>query len=280
MYGKNCQKGILWEYKIPEFKEYKEIIADKLSVDIKNVVPDAEFIQDLGADSLDTVVILQDFEEMYGINVPDYEAEKLLTVQEAFDYLKNKVRQKIEDEGKILEAYLNEKAGKTPDFGEYIEVITETLGVHEDEVKEDASFADDLGADSLDTVKLIQTFEEVYGIKIPSSDAERLTTVKKGLDYLRKEVRQKMMREGKIWLKMGEVIVERLVVGKEKIKFPASFADDLGKDSHDHAELMMALEDEFDVEIPDEDAEKLTTVGKTFDYLNKKDISKYILENM
>lgn len=180
----------LKEYKIPEFKEYREFVADELKVDIKKVVPGAEFIQDLGADSLDTVVILQKFEDIYGIGIPDHEAENLFTVQKAFDYLKGKVRQKIEYEGKILEAYNKAKDPdftelKMPDFNEYKKIITETLGVNEDNVKEGSSLIYDLGASSLNMAELLTNLEKKYGIDIPDYDAEKFTDVQKGFEYLK-----------------------------------------------------------------------------------------------
>lgn len=70
--------------------------------------------------------------------------------------------------------------------------------------------------------------------------------------------------------KFKEIIVDRLGVDPNEITPEASFIDDLGADSLDTVELVMAFEEEFDIEIPDEDAEKLTTVGKAKEYLEKK----------
>jgi acyl carrier protein len=69
--------------------------------------------------------------------------------------------------------------------------------------------------------------------------------------------------------KMAEIIVEQLSVDKEKVVAGASFVDDLGADSLDLVELIMAMEEEFDVEIPDEDAEKIATVQDAIDYVKK-----------
>ncbi len=69
--------------------------------------------------------------------------------------------------------------------------------------------------------------------------------------------------------KMVEIIVEQLSVDKEKVVVGASFVDDLGADSLDLVELIMAMEEEFDVEIPDEDAEKIGTVQDAIDYVKK-----------
>ena len=69
--------------------------------------------------------------------------------------------------------------------------------------------------------------------------------------------------------KMIDIIEEQLSVDREKIVPGASFVDDLGADSLDLVELIMAMEEEFEVEIPDEDAEKITTVQDAIDYVDK-----------
>ena len=70
--------------------------------------------------------------------------------------------------------------------------------------------------------------------------------------------------------KVHEIIVEQLGVDAGEVKDGASFIDDLGADSLDTVELVMAFEEEFDIEIPDEDAEKLNTVGDAVKYLEGK----------
>jgi acyl carrier protein len=70
--------------------------------------------------------------------------------------------------------------------------------------------------------------------------------------------------------KVKQIIAEKLGVSEDKITPTASFVDDLGADSLDQVELIMAFEDGFDIEIPDEDAEKLRTVKDALDYLSKK----------
>lgn len=70
--------------------------------------------------------------------------------------------------------------------------------------------------------------------------------------------------------KVKDIIVEQLGVDPEKVKAEASFIDDLGADSLDIVELVMAMEEEFDLEIPDEDAEKLKTVNDVQTYLTSK----------
>ena len=63
-------------------------------------------------------------------------------------------------------------------------IIMEQLGVSEEEVKPDASFVDDLGADSLDLVELVMALEEEFGQEIPDEDAEKIATVKDAIDYV------------------------------------------------------------------------------------------------
>lgn len=70
-----------------------------------------------------------------------------------------------------------------------------------------------------------------------------------------------------VFQKIRSVIVDQLGVSEDEVTHEASFSDDLGADSLDTVELVMALEEEFGTEIADEDAEKLTTVGKTVDYI-------------
>ena len=69
-------------------------------------------------------------------------------------------------------------------FEKVRDVIVEKLGVDAAKITEDASFIDDLGADSLDTVELIMQFEEVFDIEIPDEDAETITTVGKAVSYV------------------------------------------------------------------------------------------------
>tara|TARA_Y100000815_G_scaffold72262_1_gene61013 strand:+ start:1146 stop:1376 length:231 start_codon:yes stop_codon:yes gene_type:complete len=69
-------------------------------------------------------------------------------------------------------------------FDKVKEVIIDKLGVEEDKIVPEASFVDDLGADSLDTVELIMQLEEEFGIEIPDEEAEKMTTVKSVVDYI------------------------------------------------------------------------------------------------
>ena len=66
-------------------------------------------------------------------------------------------------------------------------IVVEHLGVDAEKVTEEASFIDDLGADSLDTVELVMAFEEEFGVEIPDDAAEKITTVKDAIDYIEKQ---------------------------------------------------------------------------------------------
>ena len=70
-------------------EQVKKIIADKLSVELDEVVPAASFVDDLGADSLDLVELIMSIEEEFDVEISDDDAEKLITVQDAMDYIAN-----------------------------------------------------------------------------------------------------------------------------------------------------------------------------------------------
>ena len=71
----------------------KEIIIDQLGVDAKEVAPEASFIEDLGADSLDTVELVMALEEEFGVEIPDEDAEKISTVGEASKYIREHTKE-------------------------------------------------------------------------------------------------------------------------------------------------------------------------------------------
>ena len=77
------------------------------------------------------------------------------------------------------------------------------------------------------------------------------------------------MSSEEIFEKVKAIIVEQLVVADTAVTMEASFIDDLGADSLDIVELVMAIEEEFDIEIPDSDAEKVVTVGDVVDYIKE-----------
>lgn len=70
-------------------------------------------------------------------------------------------------------------------------IIAEQLGVKQEEVTNEASFVDDLGADSLDTVELVMAFEEEFGIEIPDEDAEKITAVGEAIKYIEEKTAHK-----------------------------------------------------------------------------------------
>lgn len=71
-------------------EKVKEIIAKQLGVNVAEVTPEASFVEDLGADSLDTVELVMAFEETFNIEIPDEDAEKITKVKDAIEYIKKK----------------------------------------------------------------------------------------------------------------------------------------------------------------------------------------------
>ena len=78
------------------------------------------------------------------------------------------------------------------------------------------------------------------------------------------------MKMEEVQAKLKEIVMDRLNAEEDQIKPEASFVEDLGADSLDIVELIMGIEEEFDIEIPDEDAEKLTTVEEAMNYVKLK----------
>lgn len=74
-----------------KIKKVKQIVAEKLGVDEAKVIPEASFVEDLGADSLDNVELVMELEHQFGIDIPDEEAQKIQTVKDAIDYVTSKV---------------------------------------------------------------------------------------------------------------------------------------------------------------------------------------------
>src|SRR5579864_6259068 len=76
----------------PSYEKFRSLIAEQLGVDVDKVTPEASFTEDLKADSLDLVEMVMAFEEEYGMEISDEDAQKLRTVGEAWDYVKGKVQ--------------------------------------------------------------------------------------------------------------------------------------------------------------------------------------------
>src|SRR6476646_2773240 len=171
----------------------KQIIVDQLGVDSGDVTPASSFVDDLGADSLDRVELIMALEETFGMEIPDEDAEKISTVQDAVDYIQRNAKS-IKQEKPKDPNYQQSIEGDTKPMAAAVEdkvkqIIVEQLGVDEGEVTPNASFVDDLGADSLDTVELVMAFEEAFDIEIPDEDAEKIRTVKDAIDYIDKHAK-------------------------------------------------------------------------------------------
>ncbi len=74
------------------FEKVAKIIVDKLGIEAEEITPEASFIEDLGADSLDIVELIMDMEEEFGLEIPDEEAETIVTVQDAVNYIENNLK--------------------------------------------------------------------------------------------------------------------------------------------------------------------------------------------
>jgi len=134
----------------------RKIVIEHLDADPEKVTEKASFIDDLGADSLDNVELVMAFEEEFDIEIPDDAAEHIQTVGDAVKFIAERVKK----------------------------IVVEHLGVDESKVTENASFIDDLGADSLDTVELVMAFEEEFGCEIPDDAAEKILTVKDAINFI------------------------------------------------------------------------------------------------
>src|SRR5215470_16025445 len=171
----------------------KQIIVEQLGVDEGEVTPGASFVDDLGADSLDTVELVMAFEEAFDIEIPDEDAEKIRTVQDAISYIEQHAKaskQSCPSNSARSRHIPGRSLAKMASVDERVkQIIVEQLGVDEGEVTPNASFVDDLGADSLDTVELVMAFEEAFDIEIPDEDAEKIRTVKDATDYIEKHAK-------------------------------------------------------------------------------------------
>jgi acyl carrier protein len=105
-----------------------------------------------------------------------------------------------------------------------------------------------------------------WGARFPP--AGFLTRIRRGERRAQPTTRGNNKAMSSIEERVRKIVVEQLGVKEDEVTLEASFVDDLGADSLDTVELVMALEEEFDTEIPDEDAEKITTVQQAIDYIN------------
>lgn len=76
------------------FEKVRDVVVDKLGVDAAKVTPEASFVEDLGADSLDTVELVMQFEEEFGVTIPDEDAENIRTVGDAVKFIEAKLAEK------------------------------------------------------------------------------------------------------------------------------------------------------------------------------------------
>src|SRR5262249_15935399 len=158
---------------------------DQLGVEASAITPGASFVDDLGADSLDRVELVMALEEAFEVEIPDSDADKIVTVQDAMEYIQRHAKSVKQGSGRGRDVRRKQKERQMPTAVEekVKQIIVEQLGVDEGEVTPNASFVDDLGADSLDTVELVMAFEEAFDLEIPDEDAEKIRTVKDAIDY-------------------------------------------------------------------------------------------------
>ena len=140
------------------------------------------------------------------------------------------------------------------------------MGIEENEIELSSTFVENLGADSLDVVELVMAFEEEFEIEIPDDVIYKLGTVEDVVSFVENPepilnaVELDRARLEQIADRVKKIIAAQLGIDAEKIKGYSTWAA-LGADSLDLVELVMAFEEEFNVEIPDYVAEKVETVG-------------------
>jgi len=136
------------------------------------------------------------------------------------------------------------------------EIVMDRLGVSEDQITPGASFVNDLGADSLDTVELIMALEEEFKIDIADDDAEKLLTVGDATSYIES------------WVKLRELLAAVLGVSEDQVGGESKMAE-LGVSGAKLGELVQALNKEFKTELSDEEVGKLESVKDLFGYLRE-----------
>ncbi|KAG0054852.1 hypothetical protein BGZ83_010304 [Gryganskiella cystojenkinii] len=271
-------------------KRVKIIVAEQLGLPLSEIKNEASFVDDLGADELDRAELVIDLEAAFDIEIPDEDAEKITTVQDAINY----------------------------------DIVAERLGVPTSEIKNQASFVNDLGADELDVVEIIKELEKEFDISISDEDAEKITTVQNAIDYVRFLLRlptflhdsqnsflprsetmkiqyvlalclvssfvvaaphpllypgdgssplsiaktfSSLEKRSNVEKRVKNIVAEILGLPLHEITNEASFVNDLGADELERGEIDIALEAAFDIEIPEEQAEKITTVQDAINYV-------------
>ena len=133
--------------------------------------------------------------------------------------------------------------------------VAKRLGIERENVSEETEFK------VLESEGALAALKELFEVDINEEDAQKATTAG---DVL------KLVRGGQtVEDKVAAIVAERMGVKKEDIGEQTAFVTDLGADSLDQVELMMELEDEFDLNIPDEDAENIATIGDAIKYIKE-----------
>jgi len=131
-----------------------ELVCEQLGATQEQVSPEASFTEELGASPEDKAKAIQVVAAEYGLKMPDEDRDKIQTFGDLVRYVS------------------------------VAEIVAKQLGVEKERLSGAISFANDLGADSLDTVELVMEFEENFGFSIPDPDAEKILTIGHALDYI------------------------------------------------------------------------------------------------
>jgi acyl carrier protein len=174
-------------------KKVKQIVIEQLGVEEGEVTPTASFVDDLGADSLDRVELVYGFRGGFQLEIPDEDAEKISTVKEAVEYIDKHAEGKQvnpEPTGRRARALPILRRQMAAVDEKVKQIIVEQLGVDEGEVTPNASFVDDLGADSLEHRRAGHGLRGSFRHqKFPTRDAEKIRTVQDAVDYIGKHAK-------------------------------------------------------------------------------------------
>ena len=170
-----------------------EIISERLGVSPSSLTPGTSFANDLGADSLDAVELVMEFEDEFDLNIPDQDAERIRTVGDAIRYIEASVGG---SSGAAALASAPPKPASTPRLAPagrvadgMIEIVSNVLGVPKTSITPSSSFADDLGADSLQAIELLACVEVEFDIEVDEDDVlERITTVGEAIRYVERRL--------------------------------------------------------------------------------------------